>query len=93
MRVSKRAGHHGYARRGGVAERAWGQVIDLWDVLTEEERKEVMNGLVQEVIVTEKDRVHLRPSPIASVHGQFIAINSRMGAGRGLCQELRALAI
>ena len=51
---------------------------------TEEERKEVMNGLVQEVVVTEKDRVHLRLSPIASVHGQLIAINSRMGAGVGL---------
>ena len=63
---------------------AWGQIIDLWDVLTEEERKEVMSGLVQEVAVTQKDRVHLRLSPIASVHGQFIAINSRMGAGRSL---------
>ena len=36
---------------------------------------------MQEVVVTQKDRVHLRLSPIASVHGQFIAINSRMGAG------------
>ena len=51
---------------------------------TEEERKEVMNGLVQEVVVTEKDRVPLRLSPIASVHGQLIAINSRMGAERSL---------
>ena len=60
---------------------AWGKIIELWDVLTEAERKEVMNGLAQEVVVTEKDRVHLRLSPIANVHGQLIAINSRMGAG------------
>ena len=64
---------------------AWGQIVDLWDVLTEGKRKEVINGLVQqEVVVTEKDRVHLRLSPIASVHGQLIAINSRMGAERSL---------
>ena len=63
---------------------AWGKIIELWDVLTEAERKEVMNGLAQEVVVTEKDRVHLRLSPIANVHGQLIAINSRLGAERSL---------
>ena len=63
---------------------AWGQIIDAWAVLTEDERQEALGGLVQEVVVTQKDRVHLRLSPIASVHGQFIAINSRMGAGVGL---------
>lgn len=61
---------------------AWGRITDLWDVLTEEERKKVLGGLVQEIVVTEKNRVHLRLSPNASVHGQFIAINSEMGAGR-----------
>ncbi len=62
---------------------AWGQITDLWGVLTESERKEVLGGLVQEIVVIQKDRVHLRLSPIASVHGQFIAINSQMGAGSG----------
>lgn len=42
-----------------------------------------MGGLVEEV-VTQKDRVRLRLSPIASVHSQFIAINSQMGAGNVL---------
>jgi len=63
---------------------AWGKIIELWDVLTEAERKEVMNGLVQEVVVTEKDRVHLRLLPFASVHGQFIALNTHLGAERSL---------
>ena len=61
---------------------AWGQIVDLWGVLTEDERKEVMGTLVQEVVVTQKDRVRLRLSPIASVHGQFIALSAEMGAGR-----------
>ena len=59
---------------------AWGRIVDLWEVLTEEERQEVLGGLVQEIVVTQKDRVHLRLSPIASVHGQLFAINSQMGA-------------
>lgn len=63
---------------------AQGQIVDLWPALTEEECKEVMGGLVEEVVVTQKDRVRLRLSPIASVHGQFIAINSQMGAGNVL---------
>jgi hypothetical protein len=63
---------------------AWGEIADLWPELTDEERTEVMEGLVQEVMVAQKDRVHLRLSPIANVHGQFIAIYSRMGAGVGL---------
>ena len=63
---------------------AWGQIVELWPELTEAERTEAMRGLVQEIVVTQKDRVHLRLSPIASVHGQLIAINSRMGAGVGL---------
>ena len=59
------------------------QVCAAWG-LTEDERQEALGSLVQEVVVTQKDRVHLRLSPIASVHGQFIAINSEMGAGRSL---------
>ncbi len=61
---------------------AWGQVVRAWPVMSESERQEVLGGLVQEIVVTQKDRVHLQLSPIASVHGQFIAINTQMGAGR-----------
>lgn len=63
---------------------AWGRIVDLWEVLTEEERQEVLGGLVQEIVVTQKDRVHLRLAKAASGHGQLLAINSQMGAGVGL---------
>ena len=61
---------------------SWGRLVDLWNVLTEEERALSLQSLVEHVDMTTKDRVLLRLSPIAEVHGQMLAINSRMGAGR-----------
>ncbi len=66
-----------------VAE-VWGQVGELWDELTEVERAELLGGLVKEVVVTEKNRVLLKLSPVAEGHGSWFAIKSEMGAGAGL---------
>ncbi len=63
-----------------VAE-VWGQVGELWGELTEEERSELLGGLVKEVQVTEKNRVLLKLSPVAEVHGDWFAIKSQTGAG------------
>ena len=62
----------------------WGEVSELWDELTEDERGELLGGLVQEVEVTDKNRVLLKLSPVAEVHGSWFAIKSQMGAGVGL---------
>lgn len=59
-------------------------MLDVWPDLSEDEKAELLGVLVQEVIVKTKDRVLLRLSPIAEVHGQLLAINSPMGAGVGL---------
>ena len=63
---------------------SWGQVVDLWPDLGEGQRQEVLQGLVQQVVVKQKDRVQLRLLPFSTSHGQFIAIKSLMGAGVGL---------
>jgi len=65
-------------------QEAWSLVGELWDELTEEERTELLGGLVKEVQVTEKNRGLLKLSPVAEVHGSWFAIKSRMGAGVGL---------
>ena len=62
----------------------WGQVGELWDELTEDERVELLGGIVQGVEVTDKNRVLLKLSPVAEVHGSWFAIKSRMGAVDGL---------
>ena len=61
----------------------WGEVLAAWKDWSEQ-RTDALGVLMQEVVVTQKDRGHLRLSPIASVHGQLLAISSQMGAGRSL---------
>ena len=65
-------------------QEAWSMVGELWDELTEEERTELLGGLVKEVQVTTKNRVLLKLSPVAEVHGHWFAIKSRMGAEKSL---------
>jgi len=60
----------------------WGEIMDAWEEWSEQERTDALGGLVREVVVTEKDRVHLRFTPIAEVHGQMLALTSQMGAER-----------
>lgn len=67
----------------GQVQASWGAVLDLWPELTEEEKAELLAGLVENVEVKAKDRVVLRLTPIAELHGQLLAINSPMGAGVG----------
>jgi hypothetical protein len=59
----------------------WGGVMDAWEEWSEQERTDALGGLVRAVVVTEKDRVLLRFTPIAEVHGQMLALTSQMGAG------------
>lgn len=59
----------------------WGAMLEIWPDLTEEEKAELLSEIVQEVVVKSKDRVLLRLSSLAEVHGHFLAINSQMGAG------------
>ncbi len=65
-------------------QEAWGEVIDVWEDMTEEDRQDALGGLLASVEVKEKDRVFLQFNPIAEVHGQMLALNSQMGAGVGL---------
>ena len=65
-------------------QQVWRSLVDLWDVLTEEERTEALGGLLERVEIKEKDRVRLQFFPIAEAHGQLLALNSQMGAGVGL---------
>lgn len=62
----------------------WGEALDAWKEWSEQERTDALGCLLQEVVVTEKDRVHLRFTAIADVHGQMLALTSQMGAGVGL---------
>ena len=62
---------------------SWREMLAGWEELTDPEREEVLQAIVEEVVVTQKDRVHLRLLPFASVHGQFIALNTHLGAGVG----------
>ena len=62
----------------------WGELLEGWDKMEEAIREEVLQAIVEEVVVTEKDRVRLRRLPIATVHGRFLALNAPLGARRGL---------
>ncbi len=50
-------------------QQSWGVILQVWDTLPEDERTEVMGGLVKRVDVTGKDRVLLELSPVVEVHG------------------------
>ncbi len=63
---------------------SWGSVLEIWRDLDEEEKSELLSSLVEKVIVIAKDRVILHLSPIAELHGQLLAINSRFSAGARL---------
>ena len=62
----------------------WEEVLKAWKDWSEQDRTEALGSLVACVEVTEKNRVHLRFTPIADVHGQMLALTSQMGAGVGL---------
>lgn len=61
----------------------WSRLIDLWEEASEEERAEIMQAIVQEVVVEEKTRVSLVLTSIPETHEVKFAINKEMGAGRG----------
>ena len=62
----------------------WVEVLDAWEGWSEQERTDALGSLLQEVVVKEKDRVYLRFTQFAEVHGQMLALKSQMGAGAGL---------
>ncbi len=62
----------------------WGRVVALWPTMTEEEREDVLGGLLDYVEVKTKDRVLLQFLPIAEVHGRMLVPKRQLGAGVGL---------
>ncbi len=64
-----------------MVQAEWARVPELWDALSEGERTELLSSIVREVVVNAKDRVSLKLSPIAEVHGLKFATTEKMGAG------------
>lgn len=59
----------------------WMQMLELWDDVTEEERAELLAGLVRKVEVKQKNLVYLELSPITEVRGSMLALKRDLGAG------------
>ena len=71
----------------GQVQEAWGQMVKVWKVLTEEERADLLGSFVQSVEMTEKESITLELLPqsysLDSYSNRF-ALKSSMGAGAGL---------
>ncbi len=52
------------------AQGIWGKVLDAWKDWSEQQRTDALSALMQEVVATEKNHVHLRFTQFAEVHGQ-----------------------
>ena len=68
----------------GQVQEAWGEVLRVWDVLTEEERADLLGSVVQTVEMTEKESVTLEllpvPHSLISYSNRF-ELKSHLGAG------------
>ncbi len=67
-----------------VVQQAWKQILDVWDDLSEDDRTEVMQSLVQEVVVTEKNSVDVRLRATPHFHAQEFITTYKLGAGAGV---------
>ena len=71
----------------GQVQEAWGEVLRVWEVLTEEERADLLGSIVQVVEMTEKESVTLELLPVShslTSYSNRFELKSRMGAGVGL---------
>ena len=64
-----------------MVQQAWSKLPDLWDDATEEERTELRQSIVREVVVVEKNSVVLRLSPIAENSEFKVRDYSKNGSG------------
>ncbi len=70
---------------GPQVQEAWNQVLRVWEVLTEEERADLLGSVVQVVKMTEKESVTLEliPTPHSLTdYSHRFELKSQMGAGR-----------
>ncbi len=68
-------------------QEAWGEVLRVWEVLTEEERADLLSAVVPVVEMTNKESVTLELLPMsrpAMLHSERFGLNAGMGAGVGL---------
>lgn len=68
----------------GQVQEAWGEVLRIWEVLTEDERADLLGSIVQTVEMTEKESVTLEllPMPHSTVsYSNGFALKSSLGAG------------
>ncbi len=64
-------------------QEVWSQVAELWEFLEGEERRQLVEGLVEQVEVHEKGRASMRLRPITEGHGLKFGTSPYMGAGTG----------
>ena len=71
-----------------LVQEGWGRVGEVWKVLTEAERADLLGSFVQTVEMTEKKSVTLELLPVVMSHSpsysQRFELNSHLGAGVGL---------
>ena len=68
-------------------QEAWGEVLRVWEVLTEDERGDLLGSIVQVVEMTEKESVTLELLPTSHSlmdYSHRFELKSRLGAGAGL---------
>ena len=71
----------------GQVQESWSEVLRVWEVLTEEERADLLGSVVQVVEMTEKESVTLEllPMPHSAIsYSNRFELKSQMGAGAGL---------
>jgi site-specific DNA recombinase len=66
-----------------MVQQVWSMIPNLWDEISESERTELIGSILKEVVVNQKDRVTLKLSPVAEVHGLKFATSEKLGAGVG----------
>lgn len=64
-------------------QQVWSRLRDLWEDSSEEDRAAIMQGVVREVVVQEKNFVSLTLAPIPDIHEAKFEIEYSLGAGRG----------
>ena len=60
---------------------SWGQLVDLWPELTEEERETLLQAVVQRVEAKEKNLVFCELSPITEARGSKFEVNMNWERG------------
>ncbi len=72
----------------GRVQEAWGRLLEVWDVLDESERAELLGAVVQRVEATDKESVMLDllpfPTTTQTSHSQRFALTQQVGAGQEL---------